>query len=420
MRKLLPVGCLAALVLCGACAGARAADPPAPDAHHLEIAIWYDGPASNLESLGALSWIFQQHHKNVLVNLHRHATVTAYPLLMRWTTIDPGSAPDLLVISSSWLAQFKDSLVALDTAAAGAPAKKFAPAALDLFMLDGHLRAVPWSLAARVLVVRSDLLAEKKLKAPEDWKQVAEVAAALHNPPQRYGIGLPGGENGGGAPLLQEMMWAEGDALLGPTGEVELTGAAKVQALQRYAELTKVAQPETLTWTQNDLEALFVAGRLGMVITDTWAARSWQGAPDMPEFQVLPLPGGAQPVGHLLGDGLAVFSKSPERDLAVQFAQMVLLPQAQRKLVEWGGLQVHQDLLAEADKDPLLSAVLPTVPQARIIPPFQPPALNKALDYALYLVLSGRATPAVALAAAQSALRGQAAPTTPGAPLGAG
>ncbi len=418
MRTLLLICCLGTLGALSA--PVRADDTPASLTHHLEIAVWYDGGSGSLGPLGDLCWLFQQRHKEVMVNLRRYPTLTAYGLLTRWTTIDPGGAPDLLVISSSWITQFKDSLVTLDELATGPAAKKFVPGALELFTVDGHLRAVPWSLAARVLVVRSDLLEEKKLQAPGDWKQVAEVAAALHDPPQLYGLGLPGRENGGGAALLQEMMWAEEDALLGPTGETDFTSEGKVRALERYAELTKSAQPEILTWTQSDLEGLFAAGRLGMVVTDTWAARSWRGAQGMPAFQVLPLPGGRRPVGHLLGDGLAVFGKSPERELALQFVQTVLQPQAQRKLVEWGGLPVHQNLLNEAAKGPFLSAVLPTVPQARIVPPFQPRALNQALDYALHLALSGRASPAQALAAAQNALRGQTTPTTPGAPPGVG
>lgn len=421
MRRLPLLCSFPALCLWALCSGGWAADPPPGPTQHLEIAVWYDGPSRSLEPVSAIAWIFQQHHKNVVVNLRRHATVTAYPLLTRWTTIDPGNAPDLMVISSSWLPQFKDSLVALDAVAAGPAARKFPPAALELFTLDGHLRAVPRSLAARVLVVRSDLLAKKKLAPPTTWEEVQTVAAALHDPPRCYGLGLPAREDGGGAVLLQEMLWGVGEALLGPTGGIELTAPAKVAALEGYLRLAQVAQPENLTWTQSELESLFIAGRLGMLVTDTWAARSWQGAPDLPEYQVLPLPAGTQPVAHLLGDGLAVFGQSAKRDLAVEFAQMVLLAQAQRKLMEWGGLPVHQDLRADTAKDPLLGGVLATVPEARIVPPFQPPALAKALDYALYLALSGRATPAAALAAADAALRGQAAPpTTPGAPAGVG
>lgn len=415
MPRLLLVACLSLLPAAACAAGSSGS---APRAQSLQIAVWYDGPASNLSALNGLSWIFQQHHRGVTVSLSRHATITAYPLLLRWSTIDPGGAPDLTVISSSWLPQFAESLAPLDSVATSAPASKIVPPALDLFRLDGRLRAVPWSLAARTLVVRSDLLAEKRLSAPKTWEQVAEVAAALHNPPQRYGIGLPGAERSGGAAVLQEMMWAEGEELTAASGVVDLTRPGTVRALERYLALAKSAQPEVLSWTQPDLETFFAAGRLGMVVTDTWAVRTYKSMSGMPTFQALPLPGGRQPLGHLLGDGLAVFAKGPRRSLAVQYAQMVLMPQAQRKLVEWGGLPVQQELLAEASKDPLLAALVPTVPEARFIPPAQPPELSDALDYALYLALSGRATPAQALVAAQERLRSGGTPSPPGAPAG--
>jgi len=388
---------------------------------HLEIAIWYDGAMSDLGPLNDIAWMFQQHHPEVIVNLRRHATLTAYPLLTRWTGVDAGSAPDLVVISASWLPQFQAALAPLDSLAASPAAQKIVPPALQLFTADGHLKAVPWGLGARVLLVRSDLLQDKGLTPPTTWEQVTAVAASLHNPPQVYGLGLPGAREGGGAALLQEMMWAEGDPAFDGRSAVDLATEGKACALARFVELAKSAQPEVLSWSQNELEQLFALGRLGMLVTDTWVARSWRGVQGIPAYQVLPLPGSKQPMGRLLGDGLAVFARSPKRDLASKFAQMVLTAQAQQRLTEWGGLPVHQDLIEKAVSDPLLGPLMPTLAGATILFPHQPPALSKALDYALYLAVSGRATPAAALAAAQEMLRGeQGSPVAPGAPAGVG
>lgn len=396
-----------------------APERPTPEMRNLDIAVWYDGRTSNLGALSDLAWLFHQTHKDVIVNFSRHGTAGAYDRITRWATIDPASAPDLLVISGSWVAEFKDALAPLDKLAASAAARKIVPPALELFTVDGHLRAVPWSLAARVLLVRRDLLEAKHLEAPQTWDQVAEVAAALHDPPKLYGIGMPGAPGGGGATLLQEMIWSEGEALLTPTGAVSLDGPGKVRALERYAALARSAPPEVLSWPQTELEGLFAAGRLGMLITDTWVAKSWEKAPGMPAYQVLPLPQGTVAVGRILGDGLAVFAQGKQQELAMQFVQTLLQPQAQQKLVELGGLPVHQSLLAEPAKNPLLAALLPTVAQARILSPLQPPVTGKLLETALYLTLSGRTTATEALTACQQMLHGEGSPEAPpGAPPG--
>jgi ABC-type glycerol-3-phosphate transport system substrate-binding protein len=387
--------------------------------HNLQVAVWCE-PTVSLAPLGRLAGLFQQTHKDVLVNFDRHDPASAYALLTGWAAIDPGDAPDLLIINGAWLAQFRDSLTPLDPLATTGAAQQMLRPALDLFTVDGHLLAVPWSLAARCLLVRSDLLAAKHLTAPQTWDQVEQVAAALHDPPHVYGLGLPAQAGAGGAALLQEMIWAEGEEAVSPTGALDLTGPGKVRALERYAALAQSAPPEALTWSQNDLERLFVAGRLGMVVTDTWAAQSWKKLPGMPAYEVLPLPAAQQAVGQLLGDGLAVFGQSKQRILAMQFAELVLEKRAQECLVEWGGLPVQRELLAAPPKSPLLAALWPGLAQSRIMSPLQTPLVTRLLDSALYLTLSGRMTPTEALAACRAALRAETGPgTPPGAPTGA-
>jgi multiple sugar transport system substrate-binding protein len=405
------------LLLFPATLGRADSSPPPLWQHHLQVAIWCDNPDISLDPLYQLAELFRQTHPDAIVNFDRHDPASAYGLLTRWATLDPAGAPDLLVISGAWLAEFRDALTPLDPLATGGPAQQILRPALDLFTVDGHLLAVPWSLAARCLLVRSDLLAAQHLQPPRTWDQVAAVAAALNDPPRRYGLGLPGKPGAGGAALLQEMTWAEGEELVSPAGALDLTGAGKVRALERYAELAQYAPPEALTWSQNDLEGLFMAGRLGMVVTDTWAARTWQKVRGMPPYAVLPLPAGKQAVGHLLGDGLAVFGHGKQQILAMQFAESVLQQPAQEKLVAWGGMPVQEGLLAAPPTNPLLAALLPGLAQSRIMSPLQPPLLTKLLDAALYLTLSGRMTPAQALAA----VRAQTSPATPpGAPRGMG
>jgi len=394
------------------------AQPSASETPRLEIAVWYDGPSRDLAPLRDIAWLFQQHDQQVLIQIRQHPTLTAYEWLTRWTGTHLLTAPDLVVINSRWLPQFREHLVPLDALAQTPPAQKIIPSALRLFTVGGQLMAVPWCVGARALVVRSDLLAEKELDAPETWEQVAEVAAALHQPPEIYGVEIPAASQSGGATLLCELIWAEGDSLFDETGALNLTTEAKQRALARFCELADYAQPEVLSWPQTELETLFAQGRLGMLVADTWIARGWQGREDMPAYQVLPLPAQAQAVGHLMGDGLAILNSSERRDLAVEFVRLLLSRPAQEKLIDWGGLPVHQELLPGAGNDPLIAALLPTLPQAHILAGSQTPQVMPALEYAIYLAVTGRLSPALALQATQEAFNVETVPSHTGAPLG--
>ena len=398
--------------------GAALAQEPAGAVRHLDLAAWYDGPRSDLAPLMDLVGAFQQQNPGVLGHLYPRPTLTAAGWLQRWCGPEAANAPDLVVINAEWLPYFRAYLEPLDDLAATPAAQALLPPARDLFTLEGHLLAVPWNLGARVLLVRSDLLTEKQLSAPRTWEEVGAVAAALHDPPRRWGLGLPGAEGGGGPLLLQELLWAMGGSLYSPEGALTLTGDSVAQALGRYGELARSAPPEVLSWPQTELEVLFAEGRLGMLVTDTWLARRWSQRTDVPTFTVLPLPGGETPSGHLLGDGLALLKSSPDRDLGRAFLRMLLTAPAQGKLAQMGGLPAHPEALADLAADPLLAAVLPTLPSARVINDPRAPDLARALQLALFLSVSGRRPPAEALREAAALLSGRQQPPS-GAPPGA-
>lgn len=393
----------------------QAADPAVQ--RTLEVGVWFDGATPELTPLLDLTRLFRQQYPQVTVNIHPRPTLSAYRYLERWSGLEAGNAPDLVVINSSWLPQFAPHLASLESLRPAAEKKILKPV-LDLLTVNGQLVAVPWGLGARVVLARADLLEAKRLAAPEDWSKLVYVTApGLHRPPEVWGFGLPGAAGGGGGVLLEEMIWAEGDTLVGEHGGVTLNTPGKVRALERLCELAKYSEPEALSWTQTELESAFGQGRVGMMVSDTWVARSWKSIPQAPAYRVLPLPGGGEPVADLLGDGLAVFATARERDLAVAFAQMLLTSTAQKKLVEWGGLPVHEDLIAAAKEDPLLGPILPTLRAARGGGANTPPTTLRALEYAIYLAVSGRQTPAEALNAAQKALAASLT-TAPGGPPG--
>jgi hypothetical protein len=96
-----------------------------------------------------------------------------------------------------------------------------------------------------------------------------------------------------------------------------------------------------------------------------------------------------------------VLAVSDEQELAIAFAQMLLEPEAQRVLMQWGTVPAHEDLLAESAADPLVAPLVDTLRASRSSSELDEPLLHDAVSTMLMLTLSERAEPEVAAEAAQ-------------------
>ena len=134
-----------------------------------------------------------------------------------------------------------------------------------------------------------------------------------------------------------------------------------------------------------------------------WRRRG-RGGED-PGYQVLPLPQGKQPRWRTCwAMGWRCSPRAPTGTGDAILRRLIAAVAGAAKLVDLQGCPVHQDLLAKPEKNPLLAALLPTVAQARVLSPLSHRPPDRALEMALYLTLSGRATASQALAACRDML----------------
>ena len=134
-----------------------------------------------------------------------------------------------------------------------------------------------------------------------------------------------------------------------------------------------------------------------MIVTDTWVAQYLaQSVADL-EFRLCPLPGQKPPVGHLLGEGLVIFRNTRHRRACVEFARMICQDDSQERLLALGSIPTTRSLAAQYRSDPLIGPLIPGLDQAHTIKASCHQPLQEILEVALYLALSGRATPAAAL-----------------------
>ncbi len=370
----------------------------------IQLFVWHDGQAGELRPIHNLLGLYHQAHpEGPKIVLNVHPTSKAYQRLEAWSSPEHATTPDMVVLPSAWLPEFGHMLRSLQAALSAVQRAAFYPLVLEMFTVDGRLQAMPWLIGARGLLVRADLLQEARQAAPETWEEVLQVAKALHNPPAVYGIGLPGAAGAG--ELLTEMIWAYGGALYDEEGHLRLDSAATVAALECLGRLAEAAQPQALTWTQTELEGLFVQGKLAMLVTDSWWARqvTQDRGFDWP-VQMVGLPRQSQPTAHLIGEGLAIFRDTPHERECLEFARMVAQQQCQAQLLKLGGLPTSPDLAAACRDDPMRAALALGLDHARNVPTADREKVYSALSLAVYLSLSGRMAPTEALQHAQDVL----------------
>jgi sorbitol/mannitol transport system substrate-binding protein len=139
----------------------------------------------------------------------------------------------------------------------------------DGLSYDGKLYAAPFYGESSSLFYRKDLFEAAGLEMPANptWDQVAEFAAALHDPDNgQYGIclrGLPGwGEMG--APLGTVIntfggRWYDAD------WNAQLTSPETTEAIKFYIDLvTKYGEPSAITSGFTECETLMVQGKAAM------------------------------------------------------------------------------------------------------------------------------------------------------------
>ena len=380
-------------------AGAESRDGSFQEPQFIQLFVWHDGSACELEPIQDLVRQYNTTHKPYRIVLNHRSTSDAYQRLRAWSGPERATAPDMVLVPNAWLSQFKGLLRSLETALSTSQRAVFYPEVLNLFVNAGRLQAVPWRIGSRCLVVRTDLLEQAGLDLPQTWEDVLAAAEKLHNPPDIYGIGLPGRQGGG--ELLAEMTWAFGGSLY-TEDSYTLATDASTKALQLCKQLTEFAQPEVLTWSQAELEALFAKGHLAMLVTDTWWLQHAIQRKDLDlQVQMLALPAAEKPVVHLIGEGLGIINGSSHEKQCLDFVRMVCQSESQAKLLKLGGLPSGPQCGEVSQTDPVWGALATNVSQSHSLPAQSRQRIFDALQWALYLSLSGRLDAAGALQSAE-------------------
>lgn len=242
------------------------------------------------------------------------------------TLISGNQAPDLAIVGTRWMAEYDKAGLLADLGKAaknGVKTSEFVPGVLKAGRINNKLVGLPVAASVRGLYYNSAMLKKAGVTPPKTWAELEAAAVkigATH--PGVAGFGVQGKEVETDL-YFYYFLWGAGGDILGANGKSSLASPAGVQALEFELGLVKkkLAQPQPTGYNREDLQELFKAKKVAMIITGPWfAGMLKKQMPDL-DFGVTFIPGKSTSVVPAVADEIVMFKSSKNQELAWKFLE---------------------------------------------------------------------------------------------------
>ena len=280
----------------------------------------YDGDAKAYTD--ALQRAFNQAHPDIQLSIIRiNWTFMEQRLLAH---IAAKREPNLAVVPTYWMPRF-ERINLLESFEPYLSAQTLNNLLISTY-LKKKLFGIPMARGIRVMYYRDDLIP----RAPKTFEEMLSIAKKIHNPPHLFGIGLIGqtyAENVGFAYYL----YGNGGKYFhlnqdGSYGKSAVNSPEGIKALTFMNDLVhkhKVTQPHVNAYGRNEVQALFVAGKIGFFLNVAATASILERA-DVPfSWKVAPIPSfKGKPAAPLqVTDSIIMFKRPGKYKAACKFIE---------------------------------------------------------------------------------------------------
>ena len=184
------------------------------------------------------------------------------------TRLANDEAPDLLNIDVFADYQAEGLLLPAEEFVSEETYAKFYPQFLEQSVVDGTVWAVPDLASARAMYVNTDILAAAGVEIPTTWaelKAACEAIKAYDSSIYPWGVDMTTDE---GQACFAYYAWTNGGGFVDAEGNWTLNTAENVEAVEYIVGLVKdgLTNTDPATETRYDLQELFAAGKLAMMI----------------------------------------------------------------------------------------------------------------------------------------------------------
>ncbi|WIY25795.1 ABC transporter substrate-binding protein [Parasedimentitalea psychrophila] len=292
------------------------------------------------------------------------------------TDISAGTAPDISHMATRWMAGFAvDGVLApIEGLMSDDFADSFVPTYLDLQKQEGHTWGLPIAASARGLFVNNELLAKAGIDAaPSTWDEAYDAAikiAALDD--AIYGIGIQGNDLDVEGYWFYSL-WTHGGEVITADGKSGLASEAAIAATNNYVRFIEggATQPGVAGSSREDLQNLFAAGKLGMVLSGPWLNKQLADeAPDV-SYGISAVPTATEAATYGVTDTISVLESSEVKEEAVAFLEYMFNDENR---LEFGKIEgfvpVLKSMAAEPffTEDPNMAVFLEMGPVAKFAP----------------------------------------------------
>ena len=212
--------------------------------------------------------------------------------------------------------------------------------------LSGKYYAVPFSVQANLLFVRSDWLQKVHQPAPKTWDDVATVAKAFtaqdpngNGRADTYGLDVPGSTTRGYISWYwSTFLWQSGGDYFKPAGDGKyastINSPEAVQAatyFERFFCTDHSVQPSAVNDVTADTNKVFQSGTAGLYYTGPYAFATADATTVKGHYTVVAPPAGPKN-GQTLAEATNIFlmAGSKRTDGAKQLAEYLITPEAQQ------------------------------------------------------------------------------------------
>jgi ABC-type glycerol-3-phosphate transport system substrate-binding protein len=338
---------------------AKAAAPAAAGGQPTEIQFWFWADSAEQAQLHTDSLKkFMDINPNIVVKTDLIVTVADQRKKVLTAFAAQAGVPDCSHAPGSWVPEFYDAkmIVPLDSRLKGWKTYDDWLPQIKQLATGGRGQDPPGIVVNQVLIpylyYRADWMTEANLKPPDTLDDMLEVAKALNKPPDHYGFGFRGGDNGSLGQQVGLYLKADGVDFVKADGSVDVDSQDAVDRVQWYVDLVnkhKVTQPSALTDRFPELFAGLQGSKLAMVHHGLW---SWKTQETVLHDKVsaAPIPKGKKGRFASTGvEGTVVYSTSKNQDQAWQVAAFLGEPeQAKLFMYERGSGPILQSLTGDA------------------------------------------------------------------------
>ena len=252
-----------------------------------------------------------------------------------------GSPAGMAYVGSRTLKEFAQNDMIVEVPMTDEEKAAYYPRIVDTVTFDGTQWGVPIAFSTKALYWNKDLFAQAGLdpeKPPTTWAEEIEMAKTIKEKTGIPGYGLSAKTFDNTMHQFLHWVYTNNGQVVDADGNIKLDSPEVLAALQAYKDIAAYAEEGPTAYEQNEVRAIFLDGKLGMIQAGSGAASRLKETKINWGVTTLPLgPSATGPGTLLITDSLAVFKGSGVEEKAVEFAKYITSPDIQPEYELQGG-----------------------------------------------------------------------------------